>query len=84
MESGCPERERLSLRSQSPKAQGQLTAPGLAGKVFTRTDILSRPPSFFNIGSVTLWGSEQYSPTPDPGAVVGWWEWVLFRPDRFR
>lgn len=43
--------------TKSPKAQGQLTAPGLAGKVFTRTDILSRLPSFFNIGSVTLWGS---------------------------
>lgn len=43
--------------TQSPKAQGHLTVPGLAGKVFTRTDILSRPPSFFNIESVTLWGS---------------------------
>lgn len=72
MEFGCPERERLSLRSQSPKAQGQLTAPGLAGKVLTRTHILSRLPSFFSIGNVTLWGSSRKPVLCLPQTSIPW------------
>lgn len=69
------------------KAQGQLTAPGLAGKVLTRTHILSRPPSFFQHRKCdtlgVILGSQLCaypravspgSPTPDPGAEMGWWE----------
>lgn len=72
MEFGCPERERLSLRSQSPKAQVSSQLQDWLGKSSPELTFYLGSPLFFSIGNVTLWGSSRKPVLCLPQTSIPW------------